>query len=252
MNAQPRVLAALAVLCWVLPSATAQAPAFEVASVKPTATTDGSLTWDFLPGGRLTARNLNVKFLLQIAYGVQDYQISGGPGWMASAGFDIQAAPAPGTAEPPREQVLQMIQALLADRFQLALHRETRQLPLYALVVPKNAAGKGGPKLKPAGTAAGRTQTKMGQLIVSKMNMTALASILSFDLKRPVRDQTGLQGDFAFTLEWTPELRDSTADPASRPSLFTAVQEQLGLKLESMQGPLEVLVIDRVEKPSEN
>ncbi|HEY4361759.1 MAG TPA: TIGR03435 family protein [Bryobacteraceae bacterium] len=247
MTVRKRLVTGLAVLFCVLPPASAQSPKFEVASVKPTATTDGSLSVDFPAGGRLSVRNLNLKYLLEMAYSVQDYQISGGPGWIASAGFDIQAAPAPGGPEPPREQVLQMLQTLLADRFQLALRRETRQLPLYALTV-----AKGGPKLKPAGTDVGEMKTMLGQLIVSKMSMSNLASILSFDLKRPVRDQTGLSGDFAFILEWTPELRDSTADPASRPSLFTAVQEQLGLKLESTQGPLEVLVIDRLEKPSEN
>jgi uncharacterized protein (TIGR03435 family) len=92
----------------------------------------------------------------------------------------------------------------------------------------------------------------MGQLITPKMSMTALANILTFDLKRPVKDETGLKGDFAFKLEWTLGLGESDAGPSSRPSLFTAVQEQLGLKLESAKGPVEVVVIDRVEMPSEN
>ena len=92
----------------------------------------------------------------------------------------------------------------------------------------------------------------MGQLIVKKMSMTTLANLLAFDLKRPVRDDTALKGDFAFTLEWTLGLGESDAGPSSRPSLFTAVQEQLGLKLESAKGPVEVVIIDSVEKPSEN
>lgn len=218
---------------------------FEVASVKPTATQDGSFTSNFPPGGGFSTRNVTVHNLLRSAYGVQDYQISGGPGWMDSTGFDIQARAAAG--EVPHEQVLKMIQALLADRFHLSLHRETRQLPIYALVV-----GKTGPKLQAADSSVGGTKTMLGQLIVKKMSMTTLAEILAFDLERPVRDETGLKGDFAFTLEWTRGLAESDAGPSSRPSLFTAVQEQLGLKLESTKGPVEVLVIDHVEKPSEN
>jgi len=219
---------------------------FEVASIKPT-TTEGSFTVNFPPGGRFSARNLTVQNLLRNAYGLQDYQISGGPGWITTAGFDIEARAGAGGGEPPREQVLQMIQALLADRFHLALHRENRQLPIYALVV-----GKTGPKLQAADSSVGGTKTMLGQLIVKKMSMTSLAEILAFDLERPVRDETGLKGDFAFTLEWTRGLGESDAGPSSRPSLFTAVQEQLGLKLESTKGPIEVLVIDHVEKPSEN
>jgi uncharacterized protein (TIGR03435 family) len=219
---------------------------FEVASVKPTAT-QGSFTFDFPPGGRFSGRNLTVQNLLRIAYGLQDYQISGGPGWIDSAGFDIQARAAASTSEPTREQVREMIQALLADRFHLVVHRETRQLPIYALVV-----GKGGPRLQAADTDVGPPKSMLGQMVVRRMSMTTLGNILAFDLKRPVRDETGLNGEFAFKLEWTPGLGESDAGPSSRPSLFTAVQEQLGLKLESTKGPIEVLVIDHVEKPSEN
>ncbi len=218
---------------------------FEVASVKPSATEDGSFTVDYRPGGRFSARNATVKVLLQDSYALQDYQISGGPGWFTSAGFDIQARAAADAGELSSEQVRQMLQALLADRFHLAVHRETRQLPVYDLVV-----GKTGPRLQAA--SVGPSKTMLGQLIAKKMNMTTLASILSFDVKRPVRDETALKGEFAFTLEWTPGLGESDAGASSRPSLFTAVQEQLGLKLESAKGPVEVVVIDRLEKPSEN
>src|SRR5216684_4188998 len=123
---------------------------FEVASIKPTATKDGSFTFDFPPGGRFSGRNLTVQNLLRIAYGLQDYQISGGPSWMTSAGFDLQARAAPDAGELPREQVLRMVQVLLADRFHLAIHRETRQLPVYALVV-----GKTGPRLQAADGSVG-------------------------------------------------------------------------------------------------
>jgi uncharacterized protein (TIGR03435 family) len=219
---------------------------FEVASVKPT-DTQGSFTFDFPPGGRFSGRNLTVQNLLRIAYGLQDYQISGAPGWIDSAGFDIQARAAASPSEPTREQVREMIQALLADRFQLVVHRETRQLPIYALVV-----AKGGPRLQAADTDVGRPKSMVGQMVVRRMSMTTLGNILAFDAKRPVRDETGLNGEFAFKLEWTPGLGESDAGPSPRPSLFTAVQEQLGLKLESAKGPIEVLVIDHVGKPSEN
>jgi uncharacterized protein (TIGR03435 family) len=136
-----------------------------------------------------------------------------------------------------------MVQTLLAERFHLALHRETRQLPIFALVV-----GKTGPRLHEAENTPGPTRTRLGQIIARKMSLTTLANILTFDLKRPVKDQTGLPGEFAFTLEWSPTL----GDPSDQPSLFAAVQDQLGLKLESTKGPIEMFLIDHVEKPSEN
>jgi uncharacterized protein (TIGR03435 family) len=239
---------ALAALTLAQTPASAKRAEFEVASIKPTATKDGSLTFDFPPGGRFSCRNLTVPHLLRIAYELQDYQISGGPGWIGSAGFDIEARAAASTDGLTHEQVREMLQALLADRFHLVLHRETRQLPIYALV-----AGKTRPRLQPADSSAAPFRGgKMGQLSAKKMSMTELANVLTFDLKRPVRDETGLKGDFAFTLEWTPGLGESDSGPSSRPSLFAAVREQLGLKLESTKGPVEVLVVDSVEKPSEN
>jgi uncharacterized protein (TIGR03435 family) len=228
---------ALAALAW--------GQQFEVVSLKQTSTKDGSFTFDFPAGGRFTGRNLAVKNLLRISYQLEDYQIAGGPSWMDSAGFDIEAKP---SVELSREQVRQAIQALLADRFHLVSHRETRQLPIYALVV-----GKAGSKLQPAaGDASSNGTFKMGELKAPKMSMSGLASILTFDLKRPVRDQTGLKGDFAFSLDWTRGLTESDAGPSARPSIFTAVQEQLGLKLESTKGPVEVLVVDRLEMPTGN
>lgn len=225
----------------------AQTPAFEVASMKPTATRDGSLSVRFLPGARFSIRNLTLKQLLQNAYAMQDYQVLGGPAWITESGFDIEAKAGAGTAEPTREEVLQMVQTLLTDRFHLTLHRETRQLPVYALVV-----GKNGHKMQTAETNAGYPKLKRGDFIVPKMTMTELANLLVLDVKRPVRDETGLKGDFAFTLEWNPDLRDTVDQPGARPSVFTAVQEQLGLKLESTKGPVEVLVVDRAEKLAEN
>jgi uncharacterized protein (TIGR03435 family) len=228
----------------ILIATLAQPADFEVASIKPTSTRDGSFTTNFAPGGRFSCRNMDLQKLLRIAYELQDYQISGGPPWFTSAGFDIQAKAAATSVEPTREQMRAMLQALLTDRFHLALHRETRQLPIYALVVVKS-----GPKLQAAAPNAPQTNSsRLGHILTQRMSIAELASILTFDLKRPVRDQTGLKGEFAFTLDWTPGLADSSDGP----SVFAAVQEQLGLKLESTKGPIEVLIIDHSEKPSEN
>ena len=221
---------------------------FEVASVKPTATKDNSLSADFPPGGGFTCRNLTLENLLRSAYQVEAYQIVGGTKWLTSDGFDIQAKAAPGAVDPGRDEVRKMLQALLADRFHMTLHRETRDLPIYALTV-----GKGGSKLQPADSSASQNGTlKMGHMVTRKMTMASLASILTFDLKRPVRDETGLKGEFAFTLDWSPGLGEADANQSSLPSIFTALQEQLGLKLQSTKGPVEVLVIDHVELPAGN
>jgi uncharacterized protein (TIGR03435 family) len=140
---------------------------------------------------------------------------------------------------------------LLVERFQLKVHTESRNLAAYALVVSNN-----GSKLQPATGAGGPQNTKLGQLVMPKMSMAQLAQILEFDLDRPVIDRTGLAGDFAVHLEWTRERDRTAAGDApldqSRPSIFSAVQEQLGLKLESVKAPVDVLVIDRVEHPSAN
>lgn len=234
----------------LLPSFLSAQTAFDVASIKPTAVRDGSFTIDYPPGGRFSAKNVTVRTLLQSAYGVQDYQIQDGPAWLATAGFDIEARPAEGAGDLSFKQVFKqvqsMLQALLADRFHLTLHRETRQRPIYALIV-----GKNGPRLAVAGSLADPARMMMGQIVAQKMTLASLASILTFDLKRPVKDETGLTGEYAIKLEWVPGLGESDAAPV-RPSLFTAVQDQLGLKLDSATGPVEVLVIDQLQRPDEN
>jgi uncharacterized protein (TIGR03435 family) len=222
--------------------------AFEVASIRESATRDGSISEDFPAGGRFTARNITLHYLLRIAYELQDYQISGEPGWATSAGFDIQAAPPAGTGNLPIKQVRLMVRALLTERFHLETHLETRQLPVFDLVVAKN-----GPRLQPAAADAVQSRSlRRGQLVAQKMDMAALANVLALDLKRPVNDRTGLKGDYAFTLDWALGLAETEDGAPTRPSLFTAVGEQLGLKLEATKGPVSVLVVERAEKPSEN
>jgi uncharacterized protein (TIGR03435 family) len=221
---------------------------FEVASVKANTSGAGDFSNDVTPEGRFSARNFTVWNLIRRAYNLQDLQISGGPGWIKTEGFDIEARPA---SPVSREKMDEMLRSLLAERFQLKVHTESRNLPAYALVVSNS-----GSKLLPSTGTGGPSKTMLGQLVVPKMGMAQLVQILEFDVDRPVIDRTGLTGDFAIHLEWTRERARTAAGDVpvdqSRPSIFSALQEQLGLKLESIKAPVDVLVIDRVELPSAN
>jgi uncharacterized protein (TIGR03435 family) len=226
------------------------------------------------------ASNIVLKALIAQAYGIEDHQILGAPSWVGSARFDIEAKVSSSDTDalhdlsPDQRRV--MLQPLLAERFQLKVHKEVRSLPLLALVV-----AKGGPKLqeaKPGDTyqdgikgfdgqagGAGLMHMGPGRLTGQGLPISSLARILSQQLGNTVEDKTGLTGKYDFNLQWTPERNASPMSPEqgqqgagaatstdSGPSIFTAIQEQLGLKLESQKGPVEVLVIDHVETPSEN
>jgi uncharacterized protein (TIGR03435 family) len=225
------MLAASAVLAF------AQSPAFEVASVKPTQHGRDANGWassdvDVPTPGSLVATNASLQELIQFAYGVKEYQIAG-PFWLNddSVCFDI-AAKSPGAS---KQQMRQMLQTLLADRFQLALHRETRQLPIYNLVVAKS-----GLKLSPtSGDGRGGTFSRGGEVTGTNVTMAGIAYRLSRELNRPVLDQTGVPGAFDFKFQYS--------NGGEGPSIFSAIQE-LGLKLESTKGPMEVLVIDHIER----
>jgi len=222
--------------------ANAQTPAFEVASIKPNPSiTENS--GENTARGRFTATNDSLKQLLQLAFDVKDFQIVGGPGWLGTARYDIVAT----TGKPGDvgdAELRPLLQSLLVDRFVLRFHRETRESTVYALVVAKN-----GPKLTGhTGDGDSSSGTSSGSMRASKVTMAMLASRLERQLGRTVTDHTGLTGEYDFKLTWTP---DQNAD-ATGPSIFTALQEQLGLKLDSAKGPVEIIVIDSVEKPSEN
>lgn len=226
-------------------------PQFEVASIKPANSGRPGMSIETEPG-RFKAINATVSFLIQYAYGIKDFQLSGGPGWMGSDKFDIDAK---GEAKTGDREFPSMMRTLLADRFQLKSHQETRTLPVFDLVVAKD-----GPKFSRAPeTAQSGTRGNRGQLTISKGTMASLASTLSNILRKKVVDKTGLMGEYEMKLKWTPDdfqpppLQPNGPPPdPNTPSIFTAIQEQLGLKLESSKGPVEVLVIDSISKPTEN
>lgn len=258
----------LLTLALAVPQLHAQDPPkeFEVASIKPAAPGAHGVRLQITPGGGFVGTNITVKFLIQQAYGVRDFQISGGPSWIGSEHYDINAK-AEGTTSA--DQLKPVIQALLADRFKLTIHRDTKELPMYTLVV-----AKGGPKLQESASPAGPPgpggpgkggMIRMGRGMINgqQMSMTMFATQLAQQLGRSVTDKTGLSGSYDLKLEWTPDESQSPfpRDPAAEaahpidtngPTIFTALQEQLGLKLESQKGPVEILIIDRIEKATEN
>jgi uncharacterized protein (TIGR03435 family) len=257
-------------------------PRFEVASVKRNTGSDGR---SFLQAvqGRLIMTNLPLRRLILNAYDLQDYQLSGDPPWASSEHYDIQAK-ADGNPSV-REMEGPMLRVLLEDRFKLTIHRETRQLPVYELTI-----GKAGAKLQlskegsctpysensppPTSTPGqprpnfcgfhttpgdGLNRTLDGEGITMAALATTLSRTYVSLLGRNVIDATGLTGPYDVHLKWAMDSLSAPAGPnvtppsdATGPSIFTALQEQLGLKLESTKGPVEVLVLDHVERPSEN
>jgi uncharacterized protein (TIGR03435 family) len=226
----------------------ADTPAFDVASVKPNPSGANS-THISHTGGTLTVTNATLKYCILRAYGVADAQVSG-PAWLDTERYDIVAKAA---ADAVSDRHPLRLRALLAERFKLAVHRETRESSVYALVVAKN-----GPKIikeEPIGDGDGDLESSRGHVTAKAVSMNHLATFLAGPraaLGRVVVNQTGLGGVYSFTLDWTPEESDSKA-PDSHPPLPAALQEQLGLKVEARKAPVEILVIDHVEKiPTEN
>jgi uncharacterized protein (TIGR03435 family) len=222
-------------------------PAFEVASVKPNMSGSGSSRTSGTTG-QLTITNRSLKELIEMAYTVQDFQISA-PDWLGSAKFDIVAKIPAGAQKDQRPA---MIQALLAERFHLAVHRESREMPAYALVV-----GKSGPKLQqvePGGTSMNDNENHNSRQITGeRVSMAVLAETLARIVEHPVVDQTGLQGVYRLKLQYTPDNAKSDGPDPAGPSIYAALQEQLGLKLQTQKLPVEIIVVDHVERvPTEN
>jgi uncharacterized protein (TIGR03435 family) len=250
-------------------------PAFEVASIRPSNSADRR---PYFGGdaGRFIANNVTVKKLIQNAYGVKDFQISVGPSWIGSDLFDISAK-SESSMRP--EDLWLMMQSLLADRFKLVIRRETKEMPVYGLVVAKNGAKfrevkesdpnmvdlSGRPELPP-GVRPRFIILRRGRLTAQGVDMETLAFRLTDFLGRAVVDKTGLTAKYDLRLEWAPDENQvamfqamgvpegNGAPPPDwvGPSLYTALEEQLGLKLDSQKGPVEMFMIESVERPSGN
>jgi uncharacterized protein (TIGR03435 family) len=250
--------------------ATSDLPQFEVASIKLSAP-DSNLRVDFAAGGKLFISNATLRFLIKIAYDIGDDQLAGGPAWVGSKRFDLAATPEMPLGGDPKDMapdqlllfhkpVRLRLQRLLADRFQLELRRESTPMPIFALVV-----NRGGPKKLVAAKSAGAPKLKFsnGVLNAVGVDMTTLAKFLSEgQTGRPVVDSTGLQGKYDFHLEWVPDARPNFPPAASAPnqqpadgggiSIFTALQQQLGLKLEARTDAADRLVVVQAELPAAN
>jgi uncharacterized protein (TIGR03435 family) len=252
-------LLATALLLLCLPQAHAQTPtppatkppAFDVVSIKLNQSR-GAADFDIdTDNHTFSATGISIKQLLESAYKVKEYLVSGIPGSIDSARFDINAKSLetdPALLEQLDKERPAMIQALLSDRFKLKVHRETKTLPVYELVV-----AKGGIKFQPSGPevppgahirGAGRTGFK-----ATGLQMGDLSNFLEDRVERNIVNKTGLTGRYDLSLKWA---YDNPSDPDSGPSIFTAIEEQLGLKLQPAKGPVETLVVDHVEMPSEN
>ena len=290
-----------AVLPFSAQTQSAQKPSFEVASIKRSDPGQGGGLIMNQPGGRLVIRGMPFRELLLFAYQLQDFQISGGPGWIGGPGsdfWDIEARAEEGSIPPPTglpnpntpNALAMRLQSLLEDRFQLKMHRETKELPIYELSIAKGGSKvklsddqtpfqppeRGAPPPPPfqLGGPLPRFSMRVGRGNFEgvSVNIGNIVQTLSSMLGRTVVDQTGLKALYDVKLQWTPDgarrqggLETPPAGPAltggpeapptidpNGPSIFTALQEQLGLKLESAKGPVEVLVIDSVQRPSNN
>jgi uncharacterized protein (TIGR03435 family) len=263
---------------------TSSKPSFEVASVKPNKTADNRMMLGGQPGGGLTVTNMPLQGLITWAYELQEFQIVGAPDWISNERFDIVAKatvdrPVDGPIGPPGPGTRSMMQSLLADRFNLAVHTEKRPMQIYALVTAKSD-GKLGAQLKPStvdceamrNQARGRgpaapppwgerpvcgMMMRPGGIAAGGMPISNLIGPLAVFTRRIVIDRTNLKGNYDIDFTWTPDQMPAGPMPPglpaidpNGPSIFTAIQEQLGLKLESVTEPVDVLVIDHIERPT--
>jgi len=231
-------------------------PSFEVVWVKPTQGQPMNSGFRRASPGMLNATNVSLKFLIEFAYDVREDQISGGPAWLDSMRYEVVAKPGEGADISGGARLTKLrTQSLLADRFHLEFHRETKELPVLVLTVAKN-----GPKGLRESTAARPDFVSNGHhLSCQRVSMAMFArDFVANQTGRSVTDNTGIAGEFDFTLDWSPDDAPSPASvdggPAAAqfPSFFAALQEQLGLKLEQQKGPVDVLVVDHAERPTEN
>ncbi len=240
-------------------------PQFEVASIKQSKSGDGAAFFSPYPGGRFLARNASIQQLMRLAYRLLDFQIFGAPAWLNTERYDIEAKAA---KDHPFDVIYSMLQSLLEERLQLKFHRETKEETVYALVVAKSGKlqDTGECDARPATPRPGRWKcgnvaTPPGHITGDGITIALLIHVLSESTGRIVLDKTNLTGKYDVDLQFAPDQAQFQAPPSlpptplaclNGPSLFTALQEQLGLKLESQKGPVEIMVIDHVERPSDN
>jgi uncharacterized protein (TIGR03435 family) len=210
-------------------------------------------------GNRFTTTDTSLIDLLAFSYGLHAHQITGGPSWMETEKYDVLAEPE-GKDKPKSNQLKLMVQNLLADRFQLAVHRETKELSVYSILVGKN--GSKLPAVSSDPNASPGVGFQLGAMTVKSATMADFAGFLQrYVMDRPVVDQTKIEGRYDFSLRWTPDesqfpdrASQMTAPPgdADPPDLYTAIQQQLGLKLQAVKAPVDVIVVDHGERPSAN
>ncbi len=226
-------------------------PGLEVVTVKPTDPDDHNQGFG-THGQRIAIENMTVLNMICYAFSVQNNQVVNAPKWLDEARWNVDGVPdQPGV--PSNKQYQRLVQKLLADRFHLQFHREQRVLSVYALTVAKSGA-----KLKASASApdapidqTGHVGTGLQYRRYTNNNMQDFLEDLQFILSRPVVNRTNLSGRYDFMLRWSDEMQGGT-DPAATPGFFTAIQEQLGLKLEPTKAPVDVMTIDHIERPSEN
>jgi uncharacterized protein (TIGR03435 family) len=265
-------------------SATAPLPSFEVASVKPNTSDDRRIQIGAPGPNRMVVTNAPLRELIRLAYQVQPFQLEGGPGWIDAQRFDINATLPESSVPAPLEQRWLMMRQLLAERFKLMVHTEMRDAPIYELVLARSDGRLGdklrisGPDCAPLSFPAGRTMPAApppppgaanrppagpacptmigpGFITTRRTTLTQLSRTLGNIVRRTVVDKTGLTDSYDADVEYSPEFRPVTPPgfpappdvPSDGPSIFTALQEQLGLKLESARGPVEMIVIDSVD-----
>lgn len=242
----------------VQPMAKDAHPAFEVATIKQSDPDDTFHRFE-IHGRRVVIENQTVKNMIQMSYGVHARQIMNAPSWMESERFDVQGVPDV-EGQPNLVQFQEIVRKLLEDRFELKFHTEKRDMPRYVLAV-----AKGGPKMEPTKLPPDALPNERGTgdktsrtLQMENVSMGELAHNLQGALDRPVVDETGLKGKYDFTLKWLRQDAPAGADADSKDAdsnlapLFTAIQEELGLKIEPSKGEVDVLVIERVDRPEAN
>ena len=235
-------------------------PAFEVATIKPSKPDQPGKGFR-MNGRNFSTINTSLSDLITFAYDIQAKQIVGAPAWAESDRYDLGGKPE-GEGAPSSRQLKIMVQKLLVDRYKLTFHRDKKELSVYTINVAKTGAKLTKSEADPS-SLPGLGFRGLGTFVARNATMADFATVMQTTaLDRPVLDQTGLPGHYDFTLNWRPDefqfqglgvkMPPPSADAEADPDLFTAIQQQLGLKLESTKAPAEVLVIDHVEKPSEN